>query len=83
MMTREGTNLTAKFYKIIQSFQSLCCNFPMRTETNSLLFPLVRNDATNATKFEMRKTENFSEENKIVNIQTFYVYSRAVQSLQY
>ena len=51
----------------------------MRTETNSLLLPLVRNDATNATKFEMRKTENFSEENKIVNIQTFYVYSRAVQ----
>ena len=55
----------------------------MRTETNSLLLPLVRNDATNATKLEMRKTENFSEENEIVNIQTFYVYSRAVQSLQY
>ena len=47
------------------------------------MLPLVRNDATNATKFEMRKTENFSEENKIVNIQTFYVYSRAERSLQY
>ena len=52
----------------------------MRKETNSYLFPLVSNDATNATKLEMRKTENFSEENKIVKISRHFTAGQSTAS---